>query len=75
MQSRYKWDSGGGGERISAGNYCYFRKYFLNLSSRNSIIYNFMEKHTYETPAVEVINVTTEDTILNVSNYDGAETD
>ncbi len=34
-----------------------------------------MEKHTYETPAVEVINVTTEDTILNISNYDGAETD
>jgi len=34
-----------------------------------------MEKHAYETPSVEVIKVTTEDTILNVSNYDGAETD
>ena len=34
-----------------------------------------MEKHTYETPAVEVMNVTTEDTILLISNFDGAETD
>ncbi len=34
-----------------------------------------MEKNTYETPAVEVTKVTTEDTILHVSNYDGAETD
>ena len=34
-----------------------------------------LNKQTYETPAVEVINVTTEDTILHVSNYDGAETD
>ena len=36
---------------------------------------NLLNKIAYEAPEVEVVNVTTEDTILNVSNYDGAETD
>ena len=31
--------------------------------------------NTYEAPEMEVVNVTVEDCILNVSNYDGAETD
>ena len=32
-------------------------------------------KTTYQAPEAEIVNVTAENCILNVSNYDGAETD
>lgn len=36
---------------------------------------NLLNKIAYEAPEVEVVNVTAEDSILVVSNYDGALTD
>jgi hypothetical protein len=33
------------------------------------------KRQPYETPEMQLINVSAENCILNVSNYDGAETD